>query len=238
VTSVVPKREEKGNPRESIEIPDSPLQPLPHSGDLSKANKRAIKNLQKPPLFTQAQVYSSQYFFNDFARKRSTIPDPQIQPQPSKGLIDRLEMTSKPPRLRRRATPDDAQQSPAGAKIGPLPVSALAGLIAGAFALFVIGTWLTVILIRRKRRRDRSTGAIRGRQKGMVPDEEADQKHKSTDNTDLAERRSMNHNIKSTTPYLSSEQVADEFKYDPCVYLFIIQSTCISLLTIYTGIRH
>ena len=126
-------------------------------------------------------------------------------------------MSSKPPRLRRQLATNDPQPAgSSGSKIGPLPVSALAGLIAAAFALFVLGTWLTVHFIRRRKKsRNRRTGASHG-QKASVADEEADSKQKIPDNTDQTERHSSSRNIKSTTPYLPGGlQAAEDFKYDP-----------------------
>jgi len=96
-----------------------------------------------------------------------------------------------------------------------LSVSALAGLIAAALALFVLGTWLAVILIRRRKSRHRRTGTIRGRQKDRLPDEEADRKQKITDKAEGVERRSLKPKTKSSGQYLPAEQASDEFKFDP-----------------------
>lgn len=142
-----------------------------------------------------------------------TISDRILHSQPLDGLSHNLEMASKPPRLRRQLAPDDPPPSNSGGvKFGPLPVSALAGLIAAAFAIFVLGVWLTVVLIRRKRRR---ATAARRRQRGSVADEEADSKQKIPDTTGPVERHSLSRNIKSSTQYLPTEQTPDDFKYDP-----------------------
>jgi hypothetical protein len=70
-------------------------------------------------------------------------------------------MISKPPRLRRRqATSNEPQTSASGPTFGPLSVSALAGLIAATLALFVLVTWLAVILIRRRKRRHRGLALL------------------------------------------------------------------------------
>jgi hypothetical protein len=218
-------------------IPDSiqlnthlTLPPFSSNGALPRKDHQKVSlKSDKYHSLLNPQDYFSQIFFNESAAK-VTIPDRHFRSEPPDGLIHKLEMNLKPPRLRQRqATSEQQQPSGSGPKFGPLSVSALAGLIAAAFALFVLGTWLVVILIRRRRSRRRRTGTIRGRQKDRLPDEKADREQKITDTAEGVERHSLNRNIKSSNRYMPAEQAGDEFKFDPWVsFLF-------STLQLYDG---
>jgi hypothetical protein len=124
-------------------------------------------------------------------------------------------MGSKPPRIRVKRA-DGAVQSPSS-NIGPLSISALAGLVAAAFALFVLGTWLVVILIRRRRRRRKGAVPLKERESRLT-EKGHDGKGKITGNLEEGVDRSEE-STGSKLPFRRLENTTDETKYDPCVSL-------------------
>jgi flagellar biosynthesis/type III secretory pathway M-ring protein FliF/YscJ len=124
-------------------------------------------------------------------------------------------MGSKPPRIRVRRA-GGAVQSPSS-NIGPLPVSALAGLIAAAVALFALVTWLVVILIRRRRRRRKGAVPLKERESRLT-EKAHDGQGKITENLEEAIDRSEE-SAGGKLPFRRLENTTDETKYDPYVSL-------------------
>ncbi|CAG7849232.1 SubName: Full=Uncharacterized protein {ECO:0000313/EMBL:CCA67989.1} [Serendipita indica DSM 11827] len=118
-------------------------------------------------------------------------------------------------RLRRQSSPDAVPSSPAS-KLGPLSVSTLAGLVAAAFALFVLGTWLIVLLIRRKRRRNKRVNPIGGRLKARrLGDEDTEHEQKIQNNVQNGVSDFSRKDGASGGPFAHVGSDGTEYKFDP-----------------------
>lgn len=125
-------------------------------------------------------------------------------------------MGSKPPRIRARQD-NGAVPSPSASpsnNIGPLSVSALAGLVAAAFALFVLGIWLTVVLIRRKRRRRRGAVPLKEREPKLTEKGSDSKRNVAAENLEEGVDRSEE-SAGGKLPFRRLENTTDESKYDP-----------------------
>ncbi|KAG8868294.1 hypothetical protein FRC20_003642 [Serendipita sp. 405] len=132
-----------------------------------------------------------------------------------------MDMATKPPRLRRRQQPPPSSSSlptsssSSGPNLGPLSVSTLAGLVAAAFALFILGIWLAIILIRRRRRRRRQTVSTERRKDKGLPDEATEPKLKISNNTETGPQSRIGNGRLSKAPYGRIASGGEEYKYDP-----------------------
>ncbi|KAG8829153.1 hypothetical protein FRC17_007054 [Serendipita sp. 399] len=131
-----------------------------------------------------------------------------------------MDMATKPPRLRRRqVTTSSSSPQPSspssGPNLGPFSVSTLAGLVAAAFALFILGIWLAIILIRRRRRRRRQTVLTERKKEKGLPDEAAEPKPKIQNNTENGPQNRLGNRDLSKGPYGRIASGGDEYKYDP-----------------------
>ncbi|PVG04251.1 hypothetical protein CPB86DRAFT_792962 [Serendipita vermifera] len=110
---------------------------------------------------------------------------------------------------------DANQSSPSSSGLGSLSVPTIAGLVAAAFALFVLGTWIVVILLRRRKRRRRRSASLPGRHRDKLPDEETEQKRKSPKNAEPNGLHSSENTEPLKSTYRSVGSVGEDYKFDP-----------------------
>jgi hypothetical protein len=111
--------------------------------------------------------------------------------------------------------PSPSPSSSPRPNIGPLSVSALAGVVAAAFALFVLGIWVAVVLIRRKRRRRKGPVPLKERD-ARLTEKTHDSSGKMAENLEDGVDRS-DESAGGKLAFRRLENTTDEMKYDPYV---------------------